>query len=226
MSGALVAAGSPTAAGYTFTGLSFSLDVWAVKAPMPTARYGLAAAEVGGKIYAIGGEGSRGRLQVVEEYDPVSNTWTTKAPMPTTRAYLAAGAVGGKIYAIGGFGNNTTLNVDTSLKVVEEYNPASNTWTTKAPMPTTRSDLAAAEVGGKIYAIGGYPNRTVVEEYDPASDTWTTKAPMPTGRHELAAAAVGGKIYAMGGASSGAFLNVVEEYTPGPRVTGYILYKN
>src|SRR5205814_1596928 len=80
VSGALVAAASPTAAGYTFTGLSFPLDVWAVKAPMPTARRALAAAEVGGKIYAIGGEGSRGRLQVVEEYDPVSNTWTTKAP--------------------------------------------------------------------------------------------------------------------------------------------------
>src|SRR3989454_7613632 len=37
VSGALVAANSPTAAGYTFTGLSFSLDVWATKAPMLTA---------------------------------------------------------------------------------------------------------------------------------------------------------------------------------------------
>jgi len=38
---------------------------------------------------------------------------------------------------------------------------------------------------------------------------------------------VGGKIYAIGGASSsGASLNVVEAYTPGPRSTGYILFKN
>src|SRR3989441_468956 len=56
VSGALVAANSPTApAGYTFTGLSFSFDVWAVEAPMPIARTFHAAAEVGGKIYAIGG---------------------------------------------------------------------------------------------------------------------------------------------------------------------------
>ncbi|PYJ61740.1 MAG: hypothetical protein DME24_05770, partial [Verrucomicrobia bacterium] len=66
-----------------------------------------------------------------------------------------------------------------------------------------------------------------VEGYDPASNTWTTKAPMLTARYYLAAAEVGGKIYAIGGASSsGASLNVVEAYTPGPRSTGYILFKN
>ena len=115
VSGALVAASSPTAPGYTFTGLSFSLDVWAVEAPMPTARYGLAAAEVGGKIYAIGGNNG-GILSVVEEYDPAANTWATKAPMPTGRHYLAAAEVGGKIYAIGGFFSG-------DRNVVEAYLP-------------------------------------------------------------------------------------------------------
>jgi len=119
VSGVLVASGSPTAAGYTFTGLSFSLDVWAVEAPMLTAHYNLAAAAVSGKIYAIGGFGS-GILSVVEEYDPASNTWTTKAPMPTARYYLAAAAVGGKIYAIGGDSSSGG-----PLNVVEEYTPGS-----------------------------------------------------------------------------------------------------
>src|SRR5437660_673528 len=89
---------------------------------------------------------------------------------------------------------------------------------------------AAAEVGGKIYAIGGDNNGglylKVVEEYDPASNTWTTKAQMLTGRYDLAAAEAGGKIYAIGGVKNGGILNVVEAYTPGPRLTGYILYKN
>ena len=49
---------------------------------------------------------------------------------------------------------------------------------------------------------------------------------MPTARLFLAAAEVGGKIYAIGGFGSSAFQNVVEVYTPGPRVTGYILFKN
>ena len=132
--------------------------------------------------------------------------------------------MGGKIYAIGGFNNGGTRSD------VAEYDPASDTWTTKAPMPTGRDGLAVAEVGGKIYAIGGessgFPSLKVVEEYDPASNTWTTKAQMLTGRYDLAAAEAGGKIYAIGGVKNGGILNVVEAYTPGPRLTGYILYKN
>src|SRR5207247_5035679 len=115
---------------------------------------------------------------------------------------------GGKIYAIGGV-NSVFLNV------VEEYDPAANAWATKAPMPNPRYDLAAAAVGGKIYAIGGNHdngvNLSVVEEYDPAANTWTTKAPMPTVRKALAAAEVGGKIYAIGGYGSGG-LSDVDEY--------------
>src|SRR5438309_9880190 len=86
-------------------------------------RYYHAAAEVGGKIYAIGGHDNNGvYLSVVEEYDPAANTWTTKAPMPTGRQFLAAAAVGGKIYAIGGVGNSGRL------ETVQEYHPApSNT---------------------------------------------------------------------------------------------------
>jgi N-acetylneuraminic acid mutarotase len=79
---------------------------------------------------------------------------------------------------------------------VEEYDPATNQWTTMAPMPTGREGLAVGVVNNKIYAIGGVgrdcnPNPcTVVEEYDPATDQWNIKAPMPTGRYGLAAGVV------------------------------------
>jgi len=64
---------------------------------MPTPRYGLAAAAVNGKIYAIGGSSSGGPRSTVEVYDPGSNSWSTAASMPTARAGLAAAAVNGKI---------------------------------------------------------------------------------------------------------------------------------
>lgn len=38
---------------------------------------------------------------------------------------------------------------------MEEYDPATDTWTPKAPMPTVRRNLAAATANGKVYAIGG-----------------------------------------------------------------------
>jgi hypothetical protein len=65
------------------------------------------------------------------------------------------------------------------MATVEEYDPATNTWTTKAPMPTARESLGlAAASNGKIYAVGGavmsihgvhfegHPLATV-EEYTP-----------------------------------------------------------
>jgi hypothetical protein len=203
-------------------------------AQMPTDRTGLAVGVVNDKIYVIGGLNSSGKLTTVEEYNPTTNTWTncgTPAPgngcipMPTGRYYLAVGVVGSKIYAIGGYDGSSYL------AKVEEYDPATNTWTncgTPAPgngcttMPTARSLLAAGVVGSKVYAIGGTPGTlATVEEYDPATNTWTncgTPAPgngctpMPTTRYGLAVGVVGSKIYAIGG--SGSYSNKVEEYDP------------
>src|SRR5436309_14633296 len=53
--------------------------------------------------------------------------------------------VKGKIYA----------TIGPAVSTVEVYDPATNTWSAAAPMPTARSSLTAATVKGKIYAIGG-----------------------------------------------------------------------
>jgi len=71
------------------------------------------------------------------------------------------------------------------LSTVEVYDPAANTWSTKAPMPTPRYLHAAAVVNGVLYAIGGHNNASVLdvfEAYDPATNSWTTMPPMPTAR--------------------------------------------
>jgi len=56
----------------------------------------------------------------------------------------------GKIYAIGGM-----TQPSSSFNTVEEYDPVTDTWTMKSPMPTRRFALSASTVDGKIYAIGG-----------------------------------------------------------------------
>ena len=53
--------------------------------------------------------------------------WTMKADMPTARSCLSTSVVNGKIYAIGGMRNANSG----PLSVVEEYNPETDTWTTK-----------------------------------------------------------------------------------------------
>ena len=114
--------------------------------------------------------------------------------------------MGDKAYLVGGMG----------LSKNEEYDPATNSWSTKAAMPTARRAPSAAVLGGKAYVAGGYNGiyRTETEEYDPALNTWTTRAAMPTGRAYLAAAAViGGKAYVAGG-FNGSVLSTNEDYDP------------
>jgi len=198
-----------------------STNTWATRASMPTARYqaGVVAAS-NGKIYVIGGGNGVSWLTTVEEYDPATNTWATRASMPTARGDMGvAAASNGKIYVIGGFYGPTYVP-GTYLATVEEYDPATNTWATRASMPTARDGLGVVVASnGKIYAIGGQ-NVTdgylaIVEEYDPATDTWATRASMPTARVGLGvAAASNGKLYAMGG-WSGSTAATVEEYDPG-----------
>ena len=134
---------------------------WTTKASMPTARYSMAVGVVNNKIYAIGGTIPGSWVTTVEEYDPATDTWTNCgtpapgngcSPMPTARGHLAVGVVNNKIYAIGGCGNPGCGSIFTT---VEEYDPATNTWTTKSQMPGVRYNLAAGVVNNKIYAIGG-----------------------------------------------------------------------
>lgn len=153
---------------------------WTQLADMPTARSELASCELDGKIYVIGGSPYKGHWEntyavtTVEVYDPVSNSWdTTKADMNVARQGLGVCAVNGKIYAIGG----ATSHMGTLLGIVEEYDPETNTWTTKEPLPYARSHAACSVIDKKIYVAGGAGsngNTTTLQIYDPAADEWDT----------------------------------------------------
>ena len=118
--------------------------------------------------------------------------------MPTARNDLAAAAVDGVLYAVGGkTGNNCT-----GLHTLEAYDPATNSWTTKAPMPTGRYSLSATALNGLLYVVGGGDQCAfqlgTVEAYDPATDTWTTKASMPTALASPTVEVVNGVLYVLG----------------------------
>lgn len=198
---------------------------WTSKTPMPTARAASVSSVVGGKIFVIGGA-APGSLDIVEEYDPATDTWTNCSPdpnctvMPTARSSATGSEVGGIIYVIGGSSG--------SRQDVEAYDTGLNSWSAKAPMPAGRAKATSSVVGGKIYVIGGnnFGFQSDVEEYDPVTDTWTdcdtdsnlatnNCAPMPTARDDLTSSVVNGKIYAIGGIdTSFTAVTTVEEYDP------------
>jgi N-acetylneuraminic acid mutarotase len=194
-----------------------STNTWLTKAPMPTKRSGIAAAVVNNIIYVIGGYDNFS-TSTNEAYDPSTDTWSTKARMPTRRTGLAVAVVNKKIYAIGGFLHTSNDAPRDYLSTNEVYDPSTDSWSTKAPMPTPRAFFAAAVVNNKIYIIGGFNNSGHIstnEVYDPSTDTWSTKAPMPTARSNLAAAVVNNIIYAIGGLNGSADLSTNEAYNPG-----------
>jgi N-acetylneuraminic acid mutarotase len=132
----------------------------------------------------------------------------------------------GRIHVAGGrfntFENNTGLH--------HVYDPASDTWRLRAPIPTPRSGHGMAVLRGRFWCMGGEErlydaqNRPIdrvigtVESYDPATDSWQHHAPMPTPRHGLGAALIGDTIYVAGGGpivGGGIQTAVHEAFTPG-----------
>jgi N-acetylneuraminic acid mutarotase len=201
-------------------------DKWAKKNPMPLASHHLAVTEHNGKIYAFGGfvlpqSGPPAWVPINNswEYDPATDNWKALAPMPTRRGSPVAVSAGGKIYVIGGAvpGPNQPAvhpaRPHTSVGTVEEYDPATNTWRERSPMPTPRNHAVGGAVNGKIYVIGGRvgaafvsggfdasSNIGVTEVYDPATDTWgASLRRMPTARSAGASGVYGGRIYVTGG---------------------------
>ena len=66
-------------------------STWTPEGPLSSARFALAAADVNGALYAVGGTfGSCDGQQTLQAYDDATNTWTTRAPMPTARYHAAA----------------------------------------------------------------------------------------------------------------------------------------
>jgi Kelch motif protein len=188
---------------------------WSARATLPIPRTDHAAVVLGGKLYSIGGF-SGSTLAEVDQYDPASNTWTRKRDLQAARREFAAGAVNGKIYVACGM-SWTDPNAVTYVKTTEEYDPASDTWTTRTggcpiDFAATNSVYSNVHIGGaaangRLYMVVfnvGAPGGTATYEYDPAADKWTSKAPPPFRSGPYSVAELGGSLYALSSQSNGA----------------------
>jgi len=203
---------------------------WSRLADLPHPGVGTASCVINGKLYVLGG-GVDSLFQQPgnipnhnDEYDPVTNTWRSRAEMPGPRNFAVASVVNGKCYVIGG-GAGEAFS-DPALTTVQAYDPATDTWENKAPLPEGRHGAASAVVDGKIYVIGGGDSadfgganlRAAVAIYDPRTNLWRKGAPMRRPRRAAAVVSVGRYIYVMGGLIPGKnwpiTLSSVERYDP------------
>jgi len=143
-------------------------DTWTTKADIPTARFGLAACVVDGRIYVSGG-GTKWRepadVPTVEVYDPATDTWTQASDMPRPKLGHTASVVAGKMYIVGGSNSAIFMLLEEGeidwdelmelFSIVDVYDPARDTWTMAADFPAPSMEHTAPVVDGKIYTIGG-----------------------------------------------------------------------
>jgi uncharacterized protein (TIGR03437 family) len=150
IAGGLTAAGSVS----DFEMFDASAKLWFRLPGMPTRRDHLTAQAVNGKIYAIAGRSDRD-LATNEEFDIATSTWRNRAPVPRARGGLASGVVEGRVIVFGGEGASGTP--ENTFRDTDEYNPATDTWTPLASLPTPRHGFYGATLDGRIFVPGGGP---------------------------------------------------------------------
>jgi N-acetylneuraminic acid mutarotase len=177
------------------------LGYWVTRSPLPRPRQEIAPAYLNGKIYVVGGMTSTGSpSNMVDIYNPETDRWSVGTPLPVARHHLSLTAAYGKLYAIGGV--SSAFPTFTPALQVFEYDPSTDSWTSKAPLEHTKIEHVAATVDGKIYVVGGrneYVSADTLEIYDPLTDVWTRGAPLSLARTHSSIAVIDNKLYAAGG---------------------------
>jgi N-acetylneuraminic acid mutarotase len=131
--------------------------------------------------------------------------WTARSTFPgLARWGVACFDINGIGYMVGG----RTAN-DVDLNELWAYDPTTDSWQQKAPIPGTLRVPCAFTLGGKGYvtcgATGSGTHLDATWEYNPATDTWTAKATFPgAGRFGATSFILNGQGYVCCGGTGGA----------------------
>ena len=142
-----------------------------------------------------------------------AQTWVQEAPPPSPVGLDGPMwfSIGGKLYVGGGY--NSSSGCQTGFY---EYDPRTNTWTTKAPIPIGLASYGFV-INGKGYTVCGITaNGTIVPNvymYDPVLDQWTRKRDFTEGtmRQNHTCFSLNGYGYMFGGFIGGSPPNNVLE---------------
>jgi N-acetylneuraminic acid mutarotase len=229
----LAACGDPSAVGPTDPGtiapaaptadaavsaLAFN-GTWRTNPSLLPARWRAAADVLGKSIVVVGGLGGQGPLSRVDAYNVETRTWTALKSLPVPRYdVIGATTVQGKLYVAGGAASGN--NCEKTLFV---YDPATNSWTRKADMPSKGCHGVQANVLGQLYVYSLYTGiaaePTLFASYNPSTDKWVRR-PVPDEVHQSwpVGGAINGKFYLTGGVdASGQADRVLQVYDPATR---------
>lgn len=189
-------------------------DEWSTLPALPKKLDHLAAAAYNNKIYVVGGfDAESNPSKSLFIYDAVLGEWKEGENMPTARGALTAEFIEGIMYVVGGDADRSIVpgmyHPFGQVATNEAYDPVTDSWIEKTPMPTARHHHVSAVVEDKLYIIGGryglgyaqhnFNNTNANEMYDPVENKWVTLKHEPIDRSGASAASVNGSIYVFGG---------------------------
>ena len=136
---------------------------WSIKANMKEGTNTISTTALNDKIYCLGESEKNYNdgttfTQTLEVYDIKNDIWTTKTATSSSQILNdSLEAVNNRIYAVY-VKENSEKN---SYKIcVDEYNPDTNTWKSRASsMSTERNKFASVEFNGEIYILGGVKDK-------------------------------------------------------------------
>jgi N-acetylneuraminic acid mutarotase len=120
--------------------------------------------------------------------------WVSGAPAPAADTSQAAATIDGMIYMVGGFNTG-------NLASLYAYNPVTNVWSSKSPLPGPRyAGNGAGVINGQLYIAGGWTQSPPLPHddlfiYNPASNSWSSGASLSHLSGCGATGVINGKLY-------------------------------
>src|SRR5256885_13148039 len=156
----------PTSSVWVF---DIAANAWSKGVPVPTPRGALTATAVGTKIYAIGGARNPSystpelrptvpveNLATNEVFDTATGKWSPLRPMLTARNHHRAALIDRRVHLVGGrVGSTFIIGLSTNVSTNEAYDVAKDTWSSVLGVPTARSGVGVAGLGGRTPGPGG-----------------------------------------------------------------------
>ena len=184
-------------------GPSTVLAQWSTGTNMPESKRAHTIASYNGFVYAFAGASGNQWSTTVYKYEIATDTWTKLKNFPEPKWLDGhAETVGDKIYlfsAVENWGSNYKVVTN-----VYEYDPAADTYTKKANLPTPQALCGSAVINGRVYLIAGNSSTqslftNQVQVFDPFLNNWSMATPYPRDVAFTGAIGVGDKIVVTGG---------------------------
>lgn len=130
--------------------VSISSPVWTVGANMTTPRTDFTGTVLNQNVYIIGGfSEDDSTIDIVEFYDPNTDTLYDAAPLPEPLDHALAATHNEKIYVVGGYRNDRTPSDRLFI-----YNRLTDNWQEGEPLPMAKTALTGNFIKGTLYVVG------------------------------------------------------------------------